>query len=158
MGGVFETYTGTFRQVYWNGTNFLNKLPFVFKYISAFSHLAIHKEPFFNTTKKQSIILFFKTTYLFSKVIVPKHKNWSECDRGLLETPPAKSVPGPMDHLWCQVAALSHGSQPPGWHRGTGLGLGGGDPAWFFWPLSFTCKGCSQPAGFTWRWAHSDIY
>lgn len=74
--GVFETYTGTFRQVYWNGTNFLNKLPFVFKYISAFSHLAIHKEPFFWTLQKSNQYFVFKTTYLFSKVIVPKHKNW----------------------------------------------------------------------------------
>lgn len=30
---------------------------------------------FLNTTKKQSMFLIFKTTYLISKVIVPKHKN-----------------------------------------------------------------------------------
>lgn len=34
------------------------------------------KNLFLNTTKKQSIFFFvFKTTYLFPKVIVPKHKN-----------------------------------------------------------------------------------
>lgn len=33
------------------------------------------KNLFLNTTKKQSIFFVFKTTYLFSKVIVPKHKN-----------------------------------------------------------------------------------
>lgn len=136
-GGVFETYTGTFRQVYWNGTNFLNKLPFVFKYISAFSHLAIHKEPFFWTLQKSNQYFVFKTTYLFSKVIVPKHRNRRWIRQRAFQDQPLQLCLSwislcacfpTSDGLfcWCQyfpvqgrlsLAALSYRSCPSGWQR-----------------------------------------
>ena len=63
------------------------------------------KNLLFWTLQKSNQYFVFKTTYLFSKVIVPKHKNWRWIPQRAFQDPssPARSV---LDLSLCLVCLL----------------------------------------------------
>lgn len=63
------------------------------------------KNLLFWTLQKSNQYFVFKTTYLFSKVIVPKHKNWRWIQQRAFQDPSSYICPG-------SLSALSACSQP----------------------------------------------